>query len=102
VAERSDCASLAQLPNATIRNNHPMINLPDYKILVPLAVLLGLAPFYPQPHLVEKLGMLLSGQLKRPIDIFDLFWHAWPFFLLAYRLVRDLNKGKNHGKPSVQ
>lgn len=67
-----------------------MKNLLDYQILLPLVLLLGLAPFFPQPHIVEKIRMLLAGTLKRPIDIFDLFWHAWPFFLLIYRIIIDL------------
>ena len=67
-----------------------MINLLDYRLLIPTALLLGFAPFFPQPHIVEKIGMLLAGTLKRPIDIFDLFWHAWPFVLLVYRIVRDI------------
>jgi hypothetical protein len=66
-----------------------MKNLPDYKILIPLALLLGFAPFYPEPHIVEKLSMLAGGTLKKPIDIFDLFWHAWPSALLAYKVFRD-------------
>ena len=61
----------------------------DYRFLIPLVLILGFAPFYPQPHIVEKLRMLLAGTLKKPIDIFDLFWHAWPFVLLAYRILRD-------------
>nr|WP_246525251.1 hypothetical protein [Geomobilimonas luticola] len=64
----------------------------DYKLLIPLVLLLGFAPFYPQPHIVEKLRMLLSGTLKRPIDIFDLVWHAWPFVLLLYRVGRDMGQ----------
>jgi len=68
-----------------------MKHLLSYQLLVPLVLLLGLAPFYPQPHLVEKLGMLMSGTLIRPIDFFDLAWHAWPFGLLSYRIVRDLS-----------
>lgn len=67
-----------------------MNRLLDYRFLIPVALILGFAPFYPQPHIVEKTGMLLAGTLKRPIDIFDLFWHAWPFALLAWRIVRDL------------
>jgi hypothetical protein len=63
----------------------------DYKILIPLCLILGFAPFVPQPHIVEKLRMLFSGDLKRPIDIFDLVWHGWPFILLAYRVSRDLH-----------
>ena len=43
-----------------------------YSMLIAFAVILGLAPFTPQPHLWEKLTMLFSGTLTRPIDIFDL------------------------------
>lgn len=66
-----------------------MNSLLEYRFLVPMALLLGLAPFYPQPHIVEKIKMLVDGTLKRPIDIFDLFWHSWPFALLMYKVVRD-------------
>ncbi|HLO25634.1 MAG TPA: hypothetical protein VK187_05930 [Geobacteraceae bacterium] len=62
----------------------------DYRILILLVLLLGFAPFFPQPHIVEKLRMLMAGTLKRPIDIFDLFWHAWPFALLAGRIAWDI------------
>lgn len=64
-----------------------MISLFDFKLLIPLVLLLGFAPFLPQPHIVEKIRMLMAGTLLRPIDIFDLFWHAWPFVLLACRIV---------------
>lgn len=67
-----------------------MKELLEYKYLVPLVLLLGFAPFFPQPHIVEKLRMLMAGTLTRPLDIFDLAWHAWPFLLLAYRVVRDI------------
>lgn len=59
--------------------------------LVPLAivaVLLGLAPFVPEPHLWEKLKMLAAGTLSRPIDIFDLVLHGAPLVLLGVKLVR--------------
>ena len=51
------------------------------------ALLLGLAPFHPQPHLAEKVGMLWQGTLSRPIDIFDLFFHG-KTALLVVRLLR--------------
>jgi len=69
-----------------------MNNLLDYRFLIPIVLLLGFAPFLPQPHIVEKIGMLLNGTLKKPIDIFDLVWHAWPFLLLAYRILRDIRQ----------
>lgn len=67
-----------------------MKDLLEYKFLIPVVLLLGFAPFFPQPHIVEKVRMLTAGTLKRPIDIFDLIWHAWPFALLAYKVVRDV------------
>lgn len=52
------------------------------------AMLLGLAPFSPEPHLVEKLRMLVQGGLTRPIDIFDLVLHGAAPLLLVAKLVR--------------
>lgn len=57
-------------------------------VLVVLAVLLSLAPFGAQPHLLEKLGMLFGGSLTKPIDMFDLVLHATPLTLLVIRLLR--------------
>ena len=53
-----------------------------------MAVLLGLAPFRPEPHLWEKLKMLSAGTLVRPLDIFDLLLHATPVVLLFLKLGR--------------
>ena len=57
-------------------------------ILVVMALFLGLAPFFPEPHLVEKIRMLVNGELSRPIDIFDLLLHATPWVLLFIKLGR--------------
>ena len=61
-----------------------------YRYLIPLALLLGLAPFRPEPHLIEKLRMLVHGTLSRPIDIFDLVMHSTPSVLLLIRIGNDL------------
>ena len=63
-------------------------------LLLPLAVVLALAPFSPEPHLVEKLGMLMNGTLTRPIDIFDLFLHGTPLLLLALKLLSGSSRKK--------
>ncbi|MHB8876500.1 MAG: hypothetical protein ACYC8T_22625 [Myxococcaceae bacterium] len=42
---------------------------------------LGLAPFTP-PHIFEKLQMLFTGRLVKPIDWFDLVMHGAPFAVL--------------------
>jgi hypothetical protein len=56
-------------------------------LLLPLAVVLALAPFVPEPHLWQKLKMLFSGTLVRPIDIFDLFLHGTPLVILVLKLL---------------
>ena len=62
------------------------------ELSMPLVILacltLGLAPFVPEPHIWEKLKMLASGDLVRPIDIFDLILHGAPFVVLILKLIR--------------
>ena len=62
-------------------------------LLAVAAVLLALAPFGSEPHLVQKLRMLFSGELVRPIDIFDLLMHGTPLVLLIIRLARMAGRG---------
>jgi hypothetical protein len=57
-----------------------------YPTLILLSLVLGLSPFVPEPHLVEKLRMLREGTLTRPLDIFDLFFHLAPAILLMFKL----------------
>lgn len=57
-------------------------------LLILASLTLGLAPFVPEPHIVEKLRMLAAGTLRKPVDIFDLVMHAAPWLLLAAKLVR--------------
>jgi hypothetical protein len=63
-----------------------------YVILILLAIFLLLAPIKPMPHAVEKLIMLKNGELKKPIDIFDIFFHLLPTMLLIIKVVRDIGK----------
>ena len=66
-------------------------------ILIIITVMLGLAPFVPEPHLVEKTRMLVNGELTRLIDIFDLVMHSTPAVLLIIKLVfvRSSDQDKN-------
>ena len=57
-------------------------------IVIVACLTLGLAPFTPEPHIWEKLKMLSAGTLRRPIDIFDFFFHAWPWVFLIAKLAR--------------
>jgi hypothetical protein len=61
----------------------------SYPVLLVFCVVLGFAPFFPKPHLIEKFTMLKNGELKRPLDIFDLLYHLVPFILLGVKVAKD-------------
>ena len=61
----------------------------SYAVIIPLAILMFLAPFRPMPHALEKLNMLLNGTLNKPVDIFDLFFHLAPALLVLLKLFRS-------------
>ena len=66
--------------------------------LLVVAVFMGLAPFVPAPHALEKLVMLFNGELTRPVDIFDLIFHRAPASLLLIKLAVKIN-GPNSTTP---
>jgi hypothetical protein len=74
----------------------------SYPILVPLVLALGLAPFVPEPHLVEKTRMLFAGELTKPIDIFDIFMHGTPALVLLVKIRRDLKRRSASGPPESE
>jgi len=55
-----------------------------------MAAILGITP-YPmeaEPHSIQKILMLVNGELHKPIDILDLFFHTTPTILLMIKLYR--------------
>ena len=58
-----------------------------YAILIPVTLLMLLAPFSPMPHVLEKLIMLRQGVLTRPVDIVDLCYHLMPLAVLILKMV---------------
>ena len=61
-------------------------------LLLIAAAYLTFAPFHPEPHLVEKLRMLVSGTLIKPIDIFDFLLHGTPSVLVVLKGLRHFSK----------
>ena len=59
-----------------------------FSTLIIISLLLGLAPFSPEPHVWEKLKMLSTGSLNKPMDIFDLLLHGTPWVLLMLKGIR--------------
>lgn len=66
-----------------------------WALLLPVAAWMAIAPLTPEPHLVEKLRMLLQGALVRPLDIFDLAMHGAPLVLVAVKLWRKVRAPKS-------
>lgn len=64
----------------------------SWTIILLACATLGLAPFTPEPHVWEKLKMLISGELWRGIDWFDLVMHGAPFIILALKAFRESAK----------
>lgn len=66
---------------------HPMKTLfkyLDWKIALVMCLTLGLAPFYPEPHLWGKLRWVAGGAIgMTALDWFDLVYHGFPFVLLV-------------------
>lgn len=60
----------------------------SWPIVILLALSLGLAPFLPEPHIWEKLKLLVAGELVKPIDWFDLVLHGAPWVVLVLKAVR--------------
>ena len=57
-----------------------------------LSFTLGLAPFFPEPHLIGKWRWLLGGaEGMQPMDWFDLTLHSAPWILLIFGLLNWIN-----------
>jgi hypothetical protein len=67
----------------------------SWPILVVLCLTLGLAPFTPAPHIWEKLNMLAAGDLRRPVDMFDLFYHGLPWLVALAKGWRQTRQRKS-------
>ena len=63
------------------------INLP---ILIVACASIGLAPLFPEPHVWEKLRMLMQGNLTRAIDWFDLLMHSAPWVLVVLKILASI------------
>lgn len=57
--------------------------LEDWRIIILLCLTLGLAPFFPEPHLFGKIRWIAGGAHgMKFIDWFDVLLHGLPFVLL--------------------
>lgn len=63
-----------------------------------LSLTLGLAPFFPEPHIWGKLRWVAGGAVgMQPMDWFDLLLHGTPWVLLFFSLGLNFIQRKNKG-----
>jgi len=60
----------------------------NWRLVILLCLTLGLAPFFPEPHLFGKLKWISGGAKgMEAMDYFDLILHGLPFLLLLRLIV---------------
>ncbi|MEO0581814.1 MAG: hypothetical protein AAF135_06315 [Bacteroidota bacterium] len=65
----------------------------DWKLFLMLSLTLGLAPFFPEPHIWGKLKWIAGGaEGMQVMDYFDLFLHGMPWLLLFRIIILKLLK----------
>ena len=69
----------------------------NWKLIILLCLTLGLAPFFPEPHIWGKLKWITGGAVGMEFrDWFDVVLHGIPFLLLIRLIVlKLLGKVKN-------
>lgn len=62
--------------------------LNNWKLLAVACLTLGLAPFFPEPHILGKLKWISGGAIgMQLIDWFDAFFHGLPWLLMIVQLL---------------
>jgi len=57
-----------------------------------LCLTLGLAPFFPEPHIIGKIRWVLGGaEGMGAMDWFDLIMHGSPFIFLLVIIIRKIS-----------
>lgn len=72
----------------------------NIRVVILLCLTLGLAPYYPEPHIVGKVKWLFGGAVDMKLmDVFDLLLHGLPFILLIRIIYIRINQiGSNNSK----
>ena len=67
--------------------------LNDFRLIILLCLTLGLAPFFPEPHLWEKLKWIAGGANGMLLmDWLDVVLHGFPWVLLIRIFILKINK----------
>lgn len=76
-----------------------MQHTPNWRFLILMCLTLGLAPFYPEPHIVGKVRWLMGGAKGMGfMDWFDVVLHGTPWVLLIGNIIYVILRPKNSAK----
>lgn len=65
----------------------------NWKLIILLCLTLGMAPFFPEPHIWGKLKWVAGGATgMEAMDWFDLILHGFPFLLLIRKSILSVVK----------
>ncbi len=65
----------------------------DWKLVILLCLTLGLAPFFPEPHIVGKIRWIAGGANDmKAMDWFDTLFHGFPYLLLIRLIFKSFVK----------
>ena len=75
--------------------------LNDWKLIFFACLTLGLAPFYPEPHIVGKIRWIWGGAMDMHwLDWLDFVYHGLPWLLLIRLGLVSIFKRSNYEKES--
>jgi len=70
--------------------------LNNWTLIILACLTLGLAPYFPEPHIVGKVRWLLGGAAgMQPMDWFDLLLHGLPWILLLRLVALSVRKTRS-------
>jgi len=60
----------------------------QWRTVIILCLTLGLAPFFPEPHIFGKVKWILGGaEGMKPMDWFDVALHGFPYVMLVRLII---------------
>ncbi len=60
----------------------------QWRTVILLCLTLGLAPFFPEPHILGKVRWVLGGAVgMKLMDWLDLLFHGFPYILLLRLII---------------
>lgn len=74
-----------------MKDNKISTLIKDWRTAAVLCLTLGLAPFFPEPHILGKVRWIAGGAVGMGlIDWLDFFMHGLPWLYLLYLLNKKL------------